>query len=107
MKLAIIILAAVAAFAQTKDVGIGRSSGVAVVDDGKSAVTPKPVDPTAAAVFWKARHDMLAARLAVIENNAKASEALSKITCEAGYQLAESQSPLGLACVPKPKEPKK
>lgn len=69
-----------------------------------AAVTPeppttKPVDPTAAAQFWKAQAEAFQARLAAIEKDQAAQQAAAKLSCGAGYApVASPSAPSGIEC---------
>lgn len=91
MRLAILILAAVAAFA---------------AEAPKEKPAAKQPDPAKAAAFWKERSKLLELKLALIEQDAATTKALSAVSCEAGYELVAAQSLSGLECVPKPEPPK-
>jgi len=119
VKLAIIILAAVSAFAQTGGDHFADPPCLDIQTGKKTPCKPKPapaegaakrevppaIDPTAVAVFWKAQAELLAAKLAVVEKDAASAVAASKLTCGMGYQVAPSQAPIGMECAPKPAPP--
>ena len=72
------------------------------------AVTPKPatvkpVDPTAAAVFWKAQAEFAQVKSMLTEKEVALKAALEKVSCESGYELVASNGPLGLECRQKEK----